>query len=188
MKAIVAGNATKDEKNGADFWIKYYEELPDYYISEQEIRDLGWKRGKSPKKFAPGKMVTRGIYQNRRVWYEADINYYEGKRNKHRLLWSNNGLIFVTYDHYEKFYKVIREENSYGIRKSFNFPEWYEKNWDAFCDLLWSECDADKVEVFGEHTLNSQFDKYLKTIHEILDDMVKTCAKWGKLFEYEIIN
>lgn len=63
-----------------------------------------------------------------------------------------------------------------------------KKNWDAFWDLLWSECDADKVEVFGEHTLNSQFDKYLKTIHEILDDMVKTCAKWGKLFEYEIIN
>lgn len=123
MKAIVAGNATKDEKNGADFWIKYYEELPDYYISEQEIRNLGWKRGKSPKKFAPGKIVTRGIYQNRngrlpdikgRVWYEADINYYEGKRNKHRLLWLNDGLIFVTYDHYEKFYKIIREENTYG--------------------------------------------------------------------------
>ncbi len=77
-------------------------------------------------------MVTRGIYQNRRVWYEADINYYEGKRNKHRLIWSNDGLIFVTYGHYEKFYKIIREENSYGIRKSFNFPEWYGKKLECF--------------------------------------------------------
>ena len=60
------------------------------------------------------------------------INYYEGKRNKHRLLWSNDGLIFVTYGHYEKFYKIIREENSYGIRKSFNFPEWYGKKLGCF--------------------------------------------------------
>ncbi len=37
----------------------------------------------------------------------ADINYYEGKRNKHRILWSNDGLMFVTYDHYETFYEII---------------------------------------------------------------------------------
>ena len=61
-------------------------------------------------------MITKGIYKNRdkrlpnelgRIWYEADINYYEGKRNGHRLLWSNDGLIFVTYDHYETFYEII---------------------------------------------------------------------------------
>lgn len=61
-------------------------------------------------------MMTRGIYQNRnkhlpyklgRIWYEADINYYEGRRNRHRLLWSNDGLIFVTYDHYATFYEII---------------------------------------------------------------------------------
>ena len=61
-------------------------------------------------------MITGGIYKNRndhlpqiigRVWYEADIIYYEGKRNKHRLLWSNDGLIFVTYDHYSTFYEII---------------------------------------------------------------------------------
>lgn len=28
-----------------------------------------------------------------RVWYGgADINYYSGKRNRHRLLWFNDGL------------------------------------------------------------------------------------------------
>ena len=116
MEAIVAGNATKDGENGADFWIKYYGKLPDYYISEEDLESLGWKCGKAPIKFAPGKMITKGIYQNRdkrlpnkfgRVWYEADINYYEGKRNGHRLLWSNDGLIFVTYDHYETFYEII---------------------------------------------------------------------------------
>ena len=42
-----------------------------------------------------------------RVWYEADINYYSGRRNGHRLLWSNDGLLFVTYDHYETFLEII---------------------------------------------------------------------------------
>ena len=61
-------------------------------------------------------MITKGIYKNKykhlpdelgRIWYEADINYYEGKCNRHRLLWSNDGLTFVTYDHYETFYEII---------------------------------------------------------------------------------
>ena len=116
MKAVIAGNATKDGENGADFWIKYIGRLPDYYISGKELESLGWKWGKPPKKFAPGKMATMGIYRNDdrhlphvsgRIWYEADINYYEGKRNRHRLLWSNDGLIFVTYDHYKTFYEII---------------------------------------------------------------------------------
>ena len=42
-----------------------------------------------------------------RIWYEADINYYDGRRNRHRVLWSNDGLIFVTYDHYSTFYEIF---------------------------------------------------------------------------------
>lgn len=42
-----------------------------------------------------------------RIWYEADINYYSGKRNGHRILWSNDVLIFVTYDHYRTFIEVV---------------------------------------------------------------------------------
>ncbi len=116
MRAVFAGNATKDGQNGADYWIKHYGALPDYYISEDDLLDLGWNYGKAPSKFAPGKMATMGEYRNDdghlpqivgRSWYEADINYYSGKRNKHRLLWSNDGLIFVTYDHYETFIELI---------------------------------------------------------------------------------
>ena len=74
------------------------------------------------------------------------------------------------------------------IRKAFDFPDWYGKNWDAFWDLLRTECDADKVEIFGEHTLSHKFDNYLGMTHKILDNMVKACAKQGELFEYEIID
>lgn len=115
MDAIVAGNATQDGENGADYWLVHHGQLPDYYISKEELRLLGWKNGKPPKRYAPGKMLFGGIYDNDdnhlpsvdgRIWYEADINYYEGRRNRHRILFSNDGLIFVTYDHYMTFYEV----------------------------------------------------------------------------------
>jgi hypothetical protein len=115
MDAITPGGATKDGENGADYWLVHDDELPDYYISKSELEKLGWKRGRSPKKWAPGKMVFGGIYQNKnnhlpsipgRIWYEADINYYDGLRNGHRILFSNDGLIFVTYDHYLAFYEI----------------------------------------------------------------------------------
>lgn len=116
MEAVIAGEGTKDGQNGADYWMKYIADLPDYYITRDELLSLGWEKGKSPAKFAPGKMVTMGIYRNDdnrlpqisgRVWYEAGINYYSGRRNGHRLLWSNDGLLFVTYNHYEIFLEII---------------------------------------------------------------------------------
>lgn len=112
MEAVIAGQGTKDGQNGADYWMKYVADLPEYYITKEELVALGWKWGKVPAKFAPGKMLMKGIYQNRnrhlpQIPDEADINYYSGMRNGHRLLWSNDGLLFVTYDHYETFLEII---------------------------------------------------------------------------------
>ena len=62
-------------------------------------------------------MIGGDIYENRngklptengRIWYEADINYSSGFRNTERILYSNDGLIFVTYDHYKTFYEITR--------------------------------------------------------------------------------
>ena len=116
MEAVLAGEATKGGENGADWWIKNIGKLPNCYITKKDLTNLGWRPGKAPAKFAPGKMLTIGIYYNNdghlpqapgRIWQEADINYYEGKRNKHRILFSNDGLMFVTYDHYETFNEII---------------------------------------------------------------------------------
>ena len=74
------------------------------------------------------------------------------------------------------------------IRVAFDFPEWYGRNWSAFWDLLWSECDADKVIVKGEYSLYSEFDKPLSKMHEILERNKKERANSEKPFEYEIIN
>lgn len=116
LQSIIAGKGTQDGVNGADWTLKHFKVLPTYYISESTIQELGWSKGKRPSDFAPGKMITRGVYKNRnghlpsspgRIWYEADINYYSGRRNGHRILWSNDGLIFVTYDHYMTFIEIL---------------------------------------------------------------------------------
>ena len=59
------------------------------------------------------------------------------------------------------------------IRIAFNFPEWYGKNWSAFWDLLWSECDANLVVIKGEYSLPKDFDKPLSKMHEALEDNIK---------------
>ncbi len=64
----------------------------------------------------PKQMIIGGIYENMdghlptadgRIWYEADINYLIGYRGSDRIVFSNDGLIFVTYDHYKTFVEII---------------------------------------------------------------------------------
>ena len=74
------------------------------------------------------------------------------------------------------------------IRMAFDFPEWYGKNWSAFWDLLWSECDADKVIIKGEKSLLSEFDKSLSKLHEILERNKNERANSDCSFDYEIIS
>ena len=115
MQSIIAGTATIKGDNGADWYLKNKNKLPDYYIDSDTAFQSGWKPSKWPN-FVPGKTMSNGIYKNKnrhlphkenRVWYEADINYKTGKRNDQRIVWSNDGLIFVSFDHYETFYEII---------------------------------------------------------------------------------
>ena len=118
MLAITAGTATINGTDGADWKLMFAGTLPGYYISKEKAETTGWNRKKWPSNFVPGKMITQGEYGNynshlpsapNRQWYEADINYTTGRRNNQRIVWSNDGLIFVTYDHYETFYEIIGE-------------------------------------------------------------------------------
>ena len=65
---------------------------------------------------APGKSIGGDRFGNYegllpskkgRTWYEADC-YYEGKkRNAYRILYSNDGLVYYTDDHYETFTQMF---------------------------------------------------------------------------------
>ena len=108
MDVMAAGTATAMGENGADYYI----------TSDKAFTDYGYKKGKNTVGGkAPGKMLGGDIYENDnghlpdasgRIWYEADINYIGGKRNTQRIVYSNDGLIFVTYDHYFTFIEIIK--------------------------------------------------------------------------------
>ena len=84
-----------------------------------------------------------------------------------------------------KYWSELHER----IRKAFGFPEWYGKNWSAFWDLMWSECDADKLIIKGEHTMPKEFAEQLAIMHEVLDDTVEFRKEHNfNSFSYEIID
>jgi len=116
LKSLFAGEATDKGGDGADWHLKYNGKLPDYYISRSEANKLGWDRKrKKLSDIAPGFMLYGGIHKNTegklpskpgRIWYEADIEYTLGGRNTKRIVFSNDGLIFITYDHYRTFMEI----------------------------------------------------------------------------------
>lgn len=74
------------------------------------------------------------------------------------------------------------------IRVAFDFPEWYGENWDAFWDLLRSECDAEKLEIKGINTLPKEFYSQIETMKYVLEMFKNNCKKYDEFFEYEIIS
>lgn len=69
------------------------------------------------------------------------------------------------------------------IRAAFDFPEWYGENWDAFWDLLWSECDADEVVVTGVNTMPDELTEYMLKIYVILDRKVDERKKYSEIYD-----
>ena len=116
MRRKAAGTATKAKRSGVDLFLKYTGTLPGNYITKQYATKHGWIPEKGNlAEVLPGKTIGGTAYLNidgklpqaeGRVWYEADFDYTSGYRNDSRILYSSDGLIFVTYDHYKTFYEI----------------------------------------------------------------------------------
>jgi len=93
--------------------------LPDNYITKDKARELGWEGG-SVEKVAPNYAIGGDVFGNRegllpeepgRVYYECDVDTKgTDSRGSHRLVYSNDGLIYYTSDHYETFKLLYGEE------------------------------------------------------------------------------
>lgn len=89
--------------------------LPDRYLTKDEAEDLGWRPGSDLCDVAPDGSIGGDRFGNRerrlperqgRRWREADLDFDCGRRGAKRLVWSSDGLIYVTVDHYDSFSKV----------------------------------------------------------------------------------
>lgn len=116
MRTKKVRTATREGISGVDALIMYTGKLPDNYVTKDKAKNSGWKSKKGNlDKVLPKKSIGGDVFYNGegklpqkydRIWYEADIDYISGYRNNSRILYSNDGLIFVTYDHYKTFYEI----------------------------------------------------------------------------------
>ena len=100
-------------------YLHLYGHLPDNFITKSEAASLGWEGG-SVEPYAPDHVIGGDKFGNRegllpdakgRYYYECDIDTLgEDSRGAKRIVFSNDGLIYYTEDHYESFELLYGEE------------------------------------------------------------------------------
>ncbi len=100
-------------------YIHTYGKLPSNFITKDEARALGWTGG-TVENYAYGHAIGGDRFYNRegllpkaqgRLYYECDIDTHgSGSRGARRIVFSNDGLIFYTTDHYKSFTQLYGEE------------------------------------------------------------------------------
>ena len=112
-------NGTYTSKEDVSLYIYLYGKLPSNFISKSEARKLGWENG-GLEDFAPGKCIGGDYFGNYegllpekdgRTWTECDIDTLgQNSRGAKRIVFSNDGLIYYTDDHYESFTLLYGDE------------------------------------------------------------------------------
>ncbi|KAB7898589.1 ribonuclease [Rouxiella sp. S1S-2] len=103
-------------ENNVVSYLRQNHRLPDFYVTKRQARDAGWDaRAGNLCQVLPGKAIGGDRFSNReqslpsapgRVWREADINYHCGRRGADRVLFANDGLIYVSRNHYKNVVRV----------------------------------------------------------------------------------
>lgn len=99
-------------KEDVALYIRTYNRLPGNFVTKKEAQNAGWSGG-SLEQYLPGKCIGGDRFGNKegllpdvkgRKWTECDINTLGAKsRGAERIVFSNDGLIYYTGDHYESF-------------------------------------------------------------------------------------
>ena len=119
---LLAPDGSFSTKDDVALYIHTYGCLPPNYITKSEARDLGWEGG-GLEDYAPGMCIGGDRFGNYegllpdkkgRKWTECDIDFEGEYRNGKRIVFSSDGLIYYTDDHYESFdeIKVVYEEKA----------------------------------------------------------------------------
>ena len=117
--AAINEDGTYNSVEDVSLYLHTYDHLPENYITKSEARNLGWTGG-SVEQVAPGCAIGGDRFGTRegilpaaqgRSYYECDIGTIgESSRGAKRLVYSDDGLIYYTEDHYETFTLLYGEE------------------------------------------------------------------------------
>ena len=118
-------------------YLYVFVELPPNFLTKDEARDLGWVSSDGNLWDVTDEMSIGGdVFGNRegllpddgqRTYYECDVNYFGGFRGSERVVFSDDGLIYYTGDHYETF-ELLYEGWFEG---EMDMGEWADEYWDS---------------------------------------------------------
>ena len=149
------------EKNGSyssmeevAVYLATYKTLPQNFITKNKAQNLGWNnRAGNLDEVAPGCSIGGdrfGNYEGQlpdkkgRKWTECDINFTGGYRQGERIVFSNDGLIYYTGDHYNTFTQL-----KVSFEKAAAKPAQIKVDWNA------------KLDEYGEYTTASDVAAFL---------------------------
>lgn len=117
--SAISEDGSYSSRDEVALYIHTYGRLPDNFITKKQARELGWDGG-SVEVYAPGKCIGGDRFGNYegllpekdgRSYTECDIDTLgKSSRGAKRIIFSNDGLIYYTDDHYASFTLLYGEE------------------------------------------------------------------------------
>ena len=111
--ASVTEDGSYTSKDDVALYLHLYGHLPGNFVTKAEARAAGWDSSSNYVGDAcPGKSIGGDRFYNDdgllpdaagRRYYECDIDYGGAKRGAERIVFSDDGLVFYTADHYNTF-------------------------------------------------------------------------------------
>ena len=107
---LIPEDGTYTTKEDVALYIHTYGKLPQNFITKKAAKKLGWQGG-SLEDYAPGKCIGGDYFGNYEGLLPEDKEYHEcdigtlgkSKRGAKRIIYSDDGYIYYTSDHYESF-------------------------------------------------------------------------------------
>ncbi len=119
-ESLLAEDGIYTSKDEVAAYLHEYGHLPSNFITKKEAKKLGWISSEGNlDEVAPGMSIGGDYFGNYegnlpeaddRDYYECDIDFDGTYRNAKRIVYSNDGLIYYTDDHYETFELLYGEE------------------------------------------------------------------------------
>jgi len=149
-----------DSMQEVAIYLTFFEELPDNYLTKKEAQAMGWESRKGNLwDVAKGCSIGGDRFGNYekllpdakgRKWTECDIDFDGRYRNSKRIVFSNDGLIYYTDDHYESFdeIEVIWSEDTGNEEDAYAYKDAAQDEGSG----LFSDEDMDEIMkwLFGE--------------------------------------
>ena len=117
-------DGTYTSKDEVALYIHVFGDVPSNYVTKTKARKAGWVAEEGNLwDVLPGMSIGGGGFQNiegevpvpydpDRTWKECDIDYEGGYRGAERLVYSDDGYILYTGDHYETFEQLFPREGA----------------------------------------------------------------------------